>query len=194
MSKTITIVQGHPDPEAGHFCHALSAAYEKGANSAGHSVRHIEVAQLKFPLLQSQSDFEEGSPPESIAKAQDDFLWADHIVLIYPLWLGTMPAVLKGFLEQVIRPGFAMEYPETGWPIKKLNGRSARIVVTMGMPALVFRWFYGAHSLKSLERNILNFCGIKPVRETIIGFVEQGGPERHQKLLAKLEGLGRKGI
>ena len=78
---------------------------------------------------------------------------------IYPLWLGTMPAALKALLEQSLRPDFAMDY--TGrWPAGRLKGRSARVVVTMGMPELAYRWWFGAHSLKSLERNVLKFVGI----------------------------------
>ena len=53
-----------------------------------------------------------------------------------------------------------------------LTGKTARIVVTMGMPAFVYRWYFGGHSLKSLERNILRFVGIRPVRESLIGMVE----------------------
>jgi putative NADPH-quinone reductase len=107
-----------------------------------------------------------------IAAAQEDILWAEHIVLLYPLWLGDVPALLKAFFEQVMRPGFAFRYREGGLPEKKLKGRTAHIVVTMGMPALLYRTFYGAHSLKSLERNILKFVGIAPVRRSVIGNVE----------------------
>jgi multimeric flavodoxin WrbA len=70
-------------------------------------VRLIEVAKLDFPLLRSQEDFDHGSPPEAIRPAQEAIAWADHLVILYPLWLGTLPALLKGFLEQVLRPDFA---------------------------------------------------------------------------------------
>ena len=52
------------------------------------------------------------------------------------------------------------------------RGRTAHIVVTMGMPSVIYRLFFGAHSLKSLERNILKFVGIAPSRRSIIGNVE----------------------
>jgi putative NADPH-quinone reductase len=114
-------------------------------------------------------------------------------VLFFPLWLGDMPALLKGFLEQVARPGFAFKYNEgrTAFTEKGLKGRSARIVVTMGMPALVYRWYFRAHSVKSLERNILGFVGIAPVSETLIGMVGNMKPEDGQKWLRKLTALGR---
>jgi len=186
----ILIFQGHPDPEGGHFCHALAAAYADGAREAAHEVRDIAVTGLNLPLLKSRADWA-GEPPEPVRRRQQDIAWAEHIVIIYPLWLGLMPAVLHAFLEQVMRPGFAVASGGRMGYTPLLKGRSARIVVTMGMPAFIYRWFFGAHSLKSLERNILRFCGIGPIRETLIGMVEKGGPARHEKLLAHMRALGR---
>ena len=74
----------------------------------------------------------------------------------------------------------------------ELAGRSARLVVTMGMPALVYRWYFRAHSLKALERNILGFVGIAPVRETLVGSVEGLDEAERKEWLAKLAALGRK--
>ena len=182
MAKRIAIIQGHPDPSTTHFCHALAETYEAAAGKAGHEVRRITVAALDFPVLQTKAEFDAGTPPPDIAQCQSDIAWADHLVVIYPLWLGTMPALLKGFLEQVYRPGFAFEArPGQRWA-RGLRGRSARIVVTMGMPAFVYRWYFGAHSLKSLERNVLRFVGIKPVRTTVIGSVESSAAKRAQWL------------
>ena len=103
-----------------------------------------------------------------------------------------MPALLKGFLEQVARPGFAFEREgsSTAFTKKALTGRSARIVVTLGMPALVYRWYFRAHSIKSLERNILGFTGIKPVHETLIGSIQNLSEEDGRAWLAKLRRLG----
>jgi putative NADPH-quinone reductase len=103
-----------------------------------------------------------------------------------------MPALLKGFLEQVMRPGVAFAYEPNGLPRKLLGGRSARIIVTMGMPAFVYRWYFMAHGLRALERNILNFVGIKPVRESLFGSVGSGGPERKRKWLDEMRGLGQR--
>ena len=104
-----------------------------------------------------------------------------------------MPALLKAFFEQVARPGFAVGAASKGRPGRKLlGGRSARIVVTMGMPAFVYRWYFGAHSVKSLERNILRFAGIAPVRRSLVGLVEGPVPQR-RRWLERLASLGRKG-
>ena len=136
-----------------------------------------------------------GLVPASLKPAQEDIAWAEHIVFFFPLWLGDMPAVLKGFLEQVARPGFAFTREEGGspWGNKALTGRSARVVVTMGMPAIVYRWYFRAHSVKSLERNILGFVGIAPVHETLIGLTGNMKREDAGKWLSKLRRLGLRG-
>lgn len=189
----IAIVQGHPDSTAAHFCHALADAYAQGAAAKGHDTRTIDVARLKFPLLGSQAEYESGPLPDTLHQPQADLLWADHFVIIYPLWLGTMPAKLKGFMEQVFRPDVTYKKSEEGqlWT-KLLKGKSARIVVTMGMPAPVYRWYFGAHGLKNLQRNILGFVGVKPIRTTLIGMVEGLSAARRARWLSDLRTLGER--
>lgn len=194
MPKHIVIIQGHPDPSETHFCHALAESYEAGAKQAGHEVRRITVASVDFPVLRTKDDFYSGAAPREIAECQQDIAWADHLVVIYPLWLGSMPGLLKAFLEQVFRQGFAFQMdPDSPRWRKKLTGKSARVVITMGMPALVYRWYFGAHSLKSLERNILGFCGIGPIRESLIGMIEARNGAKRRKWLEKMVAYGAEG-
>lgn len=190
--RRILLVQGHPDMSQPHLCHGLADAYALGAQHTGHLVRRTNVAELDFPLLRSQQAWEEGSLPAGLQQAQADIRWAEHIVLFFPLWLGDMPALLKGFLEQIARPGFAFEREgsNAAFTKKALTGRSARVVVTMGMPALLYRWYFRAHSIKSLERNILGFVGIKPVHETLIGMTASLNEADAGKWLKKLQRMG----
>jgi len=194
MGRRIAIIQGHPDPRGHHFGHALADAYATGAEAAGHEVQVIHVAHLDVPVLRTKEDWEHEAPPDTIRQAQQTIGWAEHLVIVYPLWLGTMPALLKAFLEQVFRPGFALAKAEAGQMGKKLLiGKSARIVVTMGMPAWVYRWYFRAHSLKSLERNILRFCGIGPFKESLIGMVEAPKNTHREQWLEQMRTLGRDG-
>ena len=193
LARRILVIDGHPDADGGHFVHGLAGVYREAAIAAGHEVRTIAIAQLDFPLLRSPADFQAGSPPPVIAAAQKDVAWAQHLAIFYPLWLGSMPALTKGFFEQCLRPGFAFGASRgRGLPPQKLKGRSARVVVTMGMPAIFYRWFYRAHSLKSVERNILHFCGIRPVRATVVGMVESK-PAR-ERALAAMRRFGAKAL
>jgi putative NADPH-quinone reductase len=135
----------------------------------------------------------ERAVPEAIGEAQRTIAWAEHLVIVFPLWMGDMPALLKAFFEQTLRPGFAIGKTAPGRLGKRLlKGRSARIVVTMGMPAFFYSVYYRAHSLKSLKRNILEFCGIAPVRTTVIGTVE-GRNEAREDWLMRLSALGVQG-
>jgi putative NADPH-quinone reductase len=147
----------------------MADAYAGAAAGAGHEVRRIEVARLDFPFLRTQADFETGELPPALQQARDDMRWAEHWIFLFPLWHGTMPALLKAFLEHIFRPGFAMEYREKGFPKRLLAGRSARIVVTMGMPVMLYRWYFGAYGVRSFERSMLSFAGIKPIRESLYG-------------------------
>jgi putative NADPH-quinone reductase len=192
MTRQIAIIDGHPDPDPGRLVHALADAYAGGAAEAGHRLRRIDVARLDFPTLRTKDDWAEGTAPADIRDAQSAIAWAEHLVFLYPLWLGSMPALLKAFLEQAFRPGFALKPKLDSLRVGLLTGKSARIVVTMGMPALAYRWYFRAHSLKSLERNILRFSGIGPIRDTLIGGVEADQRAR-AKWIEKLRALGRAG-
>lgn len=190
--RRILILQGHPDGGHRHLGHALAEAYAEGAREAGHELREVHVADLDFPLLRSQREWQHGPLPSGLLEAQQAIGWAEHIVLCFPLWLGDMPALLKGFLEQVARPGFAVRSEGNNpFAVKALAGRSARVVVTMGMPALVYRHWFRAHSLRSLERNILGFVGIAPIRETLVGLVDRIDEAAASKWFARMHRLGR---
>jgi putative NADPH-quinone reductase len=205
VTKRITIIQGHPDARGQHFGNALANAYADGAAAAGHEVKFIEVAKLDFPLLRNSEEFYRGATPEAIIGAQADMSWADHLAIFYPLWHGHFPALLHGFLEQTFRPGFSIQIVSGQMPKKLFKGKTARIVVTMGMPALAYRWFFQAHSLKSLKRNILGFSGLGPIETTLIGLLGGGAGEpenafpalmnaaKRERWLDKMRALGRQG-
>ena len=189
MGRRIAIIQGHPDPAGHHLLHAMADAYAESATAAGHEVRRIEVAKLEFPLLRTQVDFETGVLPPALVQAREDMRWAEHWLFLFPLWHGTMPALFKGFLEHIFRPGFAMEYKKQGFPKRLLAGRSARIVVTMGMPALLYRWYFGAYGVRGFERSMLSFAGIKPIRESLYGLTFADEKKRARWI----EGMRRRG-
>jgi putative NADPH-quinone reductase len=189
---SILIIDGHPDPSAHRLVHALAEAYRQGAEEAQHEVRVVRVADLTFPLLRSQAEYEKQQPVEAVRQVQHLMEWATHVVIFYPLWLGSMPALLKALLEQTLRPGFAFSAQRLGRsPVKYLHGKSARIVVTMGMPALVYRWWFRAHSLRSLQRNILEFLGFRRVRTTLVGKVGSMSRAQCADWLAEVRRLGQ---
>jgi len=173
MTHRILIIDGHPDPNESHFVHQLAKYYQQGTEEGGHKARLIRVGALQYPLLRSRAEFVSGKTPAAIVAAQKSIKWADHLVVLYPLWFGSMPAVLKGFLEQVLRPGFAFPKRQFVRPNKlPLAGRSARIVVTTGLPGLFGGQVRLASDYRSVARNVLEYCGIEPARTTVIANVE----------------------
>jgi putative NADPH-quinone reductase len=190
--KRILVLDGHPDLDRTRFVHALADAYAEGAAAAGHRLTRIDLATLDIPLLRSAREWE-GKPEGDVLRVQSAIAGAEHVVILYPLWLGDVPAALKALLEQVLRPGFA--FPEGGRGLDNglLKEKSARLVVTMGMPSAVYRFFFLAHSLRSLERNILNFVGIRPVAWTLVGNVGGIAPEARRRWLDKVRLLGARG-
>jgi len=105
MRKNILIIQGHPDMSHDHLGHALAASYEKGARESGYEVRMICIANIDFPLLRTNEDFYSSGPIPVIRQCQQDIRWANHLVIFYPLWMGSMPALLKAFLSRFSAPG-----------------------------------------------------------------------------------------
>ena len=193
--KRIAIIQGHPDPEGNHFCHALATAYLSGAKSSGHLIQLIDIAQIEFPLLRRLVDYTEGDAPESIKQLQPIVQAAQHLVVIYPLWLGTMPAYLKAFFEQLFRPGFAAikTAGEKPWE-RQISEKTAHIVVTMGMNEIIYRSYFMTHGMKSPEANILAFSGINTIQETLIGSVDSIDDAERKQWLDKMELTGSAGM
>ncbi len=191
MNRTVCVLQGHPHGEGKHLCHAIADAYADGAKSAGAKIKRIDLGAMDIPMLRDPADF--GKPPiESVVAAQQAIKASQHLVVVYPLWLGTMPAVVKAFFEQLCRNKFAIEADaKGGWPRQMLKGKSARVIVTMGMPAAAYKLMFGAHGVRGFESSILGMGGIKPIRETLIGGVGDLSRNKSEALLARMRKLGK---
>ncbi len=186
----ICIIQGHPHFGGQHFCHALAQAYKEGAVGAGHHVEIIDIAGLSFDILRDPALMSE-PPSDVIIHAETTIRDAEHLMIIYPLWLGTMPALVKAFFEQMACGAFLLNNAAKGWPVGNLKGRSARLVVTMGMPAVAYEVLLGAHGVRGFESAILGIAGVGPIRETLLGGVERSAKQR-EKWLTKMADLGAK--
>ncbi len=192
MGKRILILLGHPDPRPERLCRALAEAYHAGATEAGHDVAVVDVARLDFASLKSKLEWQ-APISDGLRVPQEAIAWAEHLLIVFPLWLGTMPALLKAFFEQVLRPGFAFDERGPGRWDRKLVGRTARLVVTMGMPSFLYKWYFRAHGIRSFERNVLGMVGIGPIHETRLGMVENRDQATRERWLVRMTELGRRG-
>ena len=189
--KRVLVINGHPDPASERLCSALAAAYLEGARAAGTETRRIDIGALSFPFLRTSEAFAHAPSHPDIQKAREDMLWANHLVFVYPLWLGGPPAMLKAFMEWVGCGEFLLGLGKGPLPKGKLAGRTARVVVTMGMPSLIYRLFFRAHGTLAFEKSILRMAGIRRVRTTYIGNVgvSAGGCRRW---IARMGAFGAK--
>lgn len=192
MARKILIIDGHPDPARGHLCHALADAYVDGALASGKETRLISVAEAPVEVLRTAAEFASAPKSEHILGAQADIVWADHLVMVFPLWLGGAPALLRAFLEQTARGNFFAAAEGTGIR-QKFKGKSARIIVTMGMPSIIYRLMFHAHGVKNIMQGVLGFAGFGPVRLTLFGAIENAKPRKQRERIEAVRMLGREG-
>ncbi|HKQ45792.1 MAG TPA: NAD(P)H-dependent oxidoreductase [Rhizomicrobium sp.] len=188
--KHILLINGNPDPSPEKLTSALAKAYREGAEEAGCRVRQIDVGGIEFPWLQNAKDFATKATDKTIVEAQSAIRAADHIVFIYPLWLGSAPALLKAYMERIACGEFLLGKSDGGFPPGQLKGRSARVIVTMGMPSLLYRIIFGAHGVKAFNHGILGIAGIKPVKTTLFGG-SQIQPQRCARAIEIVREMGR---
>jgi len=185
--KKILLINGHPNTDS--FCYSLTDAYKKGALSTGAKIRQTDIANLDFSAFALKS-FDTFAIPSDLAKAQEDISWADHIVIVHPIWWATMPAILKAFIEQTFLMGFAAKYEENGKITKLLTGKSVRIISTLDTPVWILKAFLKEPSFKTHKANF-SFCGIKPIRQTYFAPVVKSDDAKRKAWLQAAEGLGK---
>lgn len=191
MKKKILIILGHPDMTS--FNAALASSYKDGALAAGAEVREIFLGELTFdPILRNGYKKIQALEPDLIA-AQESIKWADHLVWVYPIWWGTMPALLKGFLDRTFLPGFAFKYRENSpWWDKYLSGKTGRMIVTLDAPVFYDWLMYGAGGRRTMKNAVLKFCGVKPVGVTAFGSVKSSDAAKRRKWLAAVHEIGKR--
>lgn len=187
----VLIILGHPREDS--LSYALGEAYAEGARQEGACVRRLPLAQMHF-----NPDVEAVSPrdqtfEEDIRQSRQLIQWADHLVFVYPTWWGTVPALLKGFLDRVLTSGFAFNEIEGGTGYEGLlKGKSARLITTMDTPRWVYRWLYWKPGHNAMRKATLQFCGIRPVRVSAFGPVKESDSAERQEWIDEVRRAGRR--
>jgi len=187
----VLIVLGHPDVKS--FGGALAGAYEQGLRESGCEVEVMHLGALTFdPTPQGRP----GPLEDDLKAARERIRNAKHIVLVYPTWLGAMPARMKGFFERVFSDNFAFRFkPDSLLPERLLQGRSADVLVTMDTPPSLYRFVLGAPGHKLVRAGILAPAGIAPVRVFSFGPLKTSTDRKRSAWLrsvqTKAKALGR---
>jgi len=182
------LILAHPRRDS--LCGALFDAYAEGARQAGVECRELILSEMHFdPDVHAVSP--EQQPLEAdLESAQKDILWAEHLVFVYPTWWGTFPALLKGFLDRVLTPGFAFHHVTHDRWDKLLSGRTADLITTMDTPPLIYRFLYRAPGQQALARATLGYCGIRSARIQAFGPVIAARADQCQQWLDRARSIG----
>ena len=178
------IILGHPDKKS--LCAELADHYEKGAREKGGDLMRINLYDLNFNLNLKYGYRASQNLEDDLIEAQRLIKWANHIVIIYPVWWGSTPALLKGFLDRVLLPGFAFKLRDNSnqWD-KLLSGRSARLIVTSNAPVMSLYLNYFHPAVNMMKKAVLEFCGVSPVNVTSFGSILGASDKRIEGILYK---------
>ena len=164
----VLVVFTHPSENS--FNHALLENIVSGLKQAKHEVRIKDLYKDNFNPILSGDDLTQihaNNIPENIAKEQQQLLWAESLVFIYPLWWFDRPAMLKGWFDIVLTNGLAFEYSSEG--VKGLlKHKKALVIITAGGSK---QYFIDNDALQLIHRPVtdgtLSFCGIENVSHQI---------------------------
>ncbi|MFN3188679.1 MAG: NAD(P)H-dependent oxidoreductase [Candidatus Paceibacteria bacterium] len=188
--KKILVLCGHPDVDS--FSGSVSDHYQAGAQDAGHEVIRVNIGELKFdPILHKGYKEIQALEPD-LLDLQEKFRSADHIVIVYPNWWCTMPAILKGLFDRFWLPGFAFNFnKETKRVEKHLAGKTGRVIILSGSHSPFKTWWNFGDYTNEIQYGILEFAGIRTAVSSY-GPCEKVDGIRREKWLNEIEDLGKK--
>ena len=191
MNKKILILLGNTDTET--YSGAMADAYQRGAEAAGHEIKRVNIGEMQFdPILHKGYKEIQALEPD-LLDLQDGFRWADHIVIVYPNWWNTMPAIVKGLFDRFWIPGFAFNFNKETKKIEQhLAGKTARVIIVAGSHTPFKTWWKYGDYTNEIQHGILEFAGIK-TKVSPFGPGERVDDDCRNNWLAKIERLGAKG-
>lgn len=191
MSKKILVLLGNSDKET--YSGAMADHYQAGAEDAGHEVKRVNIGDMQFDPILHKGYKEIQELEQDLLDLQDGFRWADHIVIVYPNWWCTMPAILKGLFDRMWIPGFAFNFnKETKQLEQHLKGKTGRVIIVAGTHSPFKTWWKFGDYTNEIQHGILGFAGIATA-VTAFGPCNKVSNECKERWLMQVEKLGRKG-
>ena len=191
----ISIVLAHPNP--GSFNHAIAHAAAATARAAGHAVKFHDLCQEKFPPALSTTELPRNARLHPlVARHCREIAGADGIIIVHPNWWGMPPAILKGWIDRVLRPEVAYRFVEgdkgEGVPLGLLKAKTAIVFNTANTPTAREKKVFG-DPLETIWKNcIFDLCGVKKVhRRTFTVVVTSTARQRAQWLNEVRKMVGR---
>ncbi len=178
---TISVILGHPTPQS--FNHAIADAALETLQKHGYRVVFHDLYAERFdPLLWTEEIPEDAALTPAIAQHCAEIARAEGIVIVHPNWWGQPPAILKGWIDRVLRPGVAYRFLEgdsgSGVPQGLLRARAALVFNTSNTPRERELRVFG-DPLETLWKNcILDLCGVKTFHRQMFETVITSTPEQ----------------
>ena len=191
--KKILVLLGNPDADT--FSGKLAETYALTAKEKGYHVERLDISELDFdPILHcGYTKIQELEP--DLVMLQEKIKWADHLVIIYPNWWCTMPAVLKGMFDRMWLPGFAFNFDKEngGKLIQRFKGKTARIIIVAGTYSPFRTWLKFGDFTNEISHGILGFSGIK-AKVTAFGPSNKVKDALLEKWILKVKKLAERGL
>lgn len=188
--KKVLVINANPKP--GSLCKALAEKYASVA-SEKHTVEQIHIGDLNFKISLDDGYDKVTELEPDLVDFQKKIQWSDHVVIVSPVWWGTVPAKFKGAIDRSFLPGFSFEYIDgKAMPKQLLKGRSSEIIITLDSPPFWYRYIKGNAIYKQLNNSILDFSGIKNTSSTYFGPVINSSSDKRNSWLKKVAILAQK--
>lgn len=183
----VLIILGHQNTQQTSFCHAIARAAQETLVAAGHEVVcHDLYAEGFDPILPEEEIPKTATVPVEIQRHIDEVLNARGYVVVHPNWWGQPPAILKGWIDRVLRQGAVYEFGEGGRIIGRLAGKTAVVFTTSNTPRDTELQLFG-DPLENLWRTcVFGFCGVSDFRRRNFESIVMSRPEERQQWLAEV--------
>jgi NAD(P)H dehydrogenase (quinone) len=191
----VLVVLGHPDPKS--FNHAIASAVCETLRKSGHTVVFRDLCAEGFdPLLPKEEIPEDGLVPALIQQQCEELASADGIVIVHPNWWGQPPAILKGWVDRIFRPGVAYRFADgdsgEGVPIGLLRAKAALVLNTSNTPDEREKSVFGDPLEALWKRCIFDLCGVRTVHRRVFSVVVTSTLEERRKWLGEAKELTKR--
>jgi NAD(P)H dehydrogenase (quinone) len=185
-----TVILAHPHP--GSFNHAIANTAAATLREAGHTVIVHDLYREGFdPLLPADEIPRDAHLPSAIAMHCKEIARADGIVIVHPDWWGMPPAILKGWIDRVLRPGVAYRFEETdsgeGIPVGLLKASAVIVFNTSNTSALREQEVFGDPLERIWKDCIISFCGIPVCHRRMFGIIVTSTAEQRRAWLQEVK-------
>ncbi|MDW6005275.1 NAD(P)H-dependent oxidoreductase [Vibrio mangrovi] len=188
--KKVLVINANPKPTS--LCKSLAEQYTSVATDK-HSVEQINIGDLNFAISLDEGYDKIIALEPDLVDFQKKIQWSEHVVIISPVWWGTIPAKFKGAIDRAFLPGFSFKYADgKSIPEKLLKGRTSELIITLDTPPFWYKYVKGNAIYKQLKHSILDFSGIKNTSSTYFGPVINSNRDNRKVWLNKVAALANR--